>query len=111
MGYIPDMARISTDSQYADQVFHNHIQTGNVSVFDRSAFCYATAMVYESAEDVLVDNVIEIVSTLERVHHALRMIECDAWEDDDLLTCDCTIQTLCEVEREIRILDAWLEAL
>ena len=107
MGYRPDMARVSKDSYYAARVFHDHIQTGNVSVFDCSAFSYASARPFESVDDVLVDNAIAVVSLLESARFALTCLGAQ-FVGMNLDICPICAESLKEVQAEIDMLDEWL---
>ena len=102
------MARVSTDSYYAARVFHDSIQTGNVSVFDCSAFGYATARPFESADDVLVDNAIMAVSLLDDACRALTDLAAQAWNTGFLGTWHLCCVTYDEVKEEMDMLDEWL---
>ena len=109
MGHTPDLARVSIDSHYAAHVFHDYAQTGNLSVFDYSAFSYASARPFESAYDVLVDNVISAVSLLESARFALTCLGAQ-FVGENLDICPLCAESLKEVQEEIDILDEWLEA-
>ena len=113
MGYIPDLVRASTDEIYAARVFHDHIQTGNVSIFDRSVFYQVTAPHYSAiyrwtADEVLVDNVIEVWNIVDRVYRALMDLAGYCWERGLIKECRITLETFDEVKAEYDALDEWL---
>lgn len=108
MGFIPEIERVTEDPLYASIVHCLYIQSGNVSIFDRSVLAYATARAFESADDVLVDNVIEAVSLLDRASHALTQLAYAARDKGLIETWHICRETLAEVMDEIDIMDEWL---
>ena len=113
MGFVPDMVRASTDEVYAARVFQDHIQTGNVSIFDRSVFYQVTAPHYSAvhtwtADEVLVDNVIEEWNIVDRVYRALQDLVCHWWEKGLIGEWHLALETFDEVKAEYDALDEWL---
>ena len=110
MGYKPDMKMASEDEAYAARVFQDHIQTGNVSVFDRSAFEYATAGSVHSSMDTLVDNVIVVWGHLDGAYCALMDLTSYWWDKGRLDSWQLAVETLLEVKEEFEMVEEWLEA-
>ena len=106
MGYTPDMVRASNDRKYAAHVFLAFIQTGNVSVFDRAAFEYATEPYVYSSLDTLVDNVIDAWGILDSAYCALLEMETDPDFRD---RWHLVRETFLEVKEEYDMVEEWLQ--
>lgn len=109
MGYKPDLVRASTDMKYAARVFHDFIQTRNVSVFDHSSFEYATEPFTYSSMDILVDNAIDVWNILDRAYRALMDLMRQWWDKGDLCRWHLTVETFLEVKDEFDMVEEWLE--
>ena len=105
MGFTPDMVRASIDTKYTARVFLDFILTGNVSVFDRAVFEYATEPHTFSHDDTLTDNVIDVWGMLDSAYCALLEMEADpAYRDRWLLVHE----TFLEVKEEYDMVEDWL---
>lgn len=104
MGFTPDMVRVSNDTKYAARVFLDQIQTGNVSVFDRATFEYATEPPMYSHQDTLVDNVIDVWGILDSAYCALL----DLASQSRTSYRQLAIQTFLEVKEEYDMVEDWL---
>lgn len=105
MGFTPDMVRAAIDRKYAAHVFLDFIQIGNVSVFDRAAFQYATEPDVYSSSDTLVDNVIDVWGILDSAYCALLEMESDPDFRDRWLLVH---ETFLEVKEEYDMVEDWL---